>query len=97
MSKGYWIVSIDIADEAPYNRYVAANAAVFEKWRGRFVIRGGAFETVQGTSGSRQVVIEFESYQQALACYKSPDYQQILGDLRAGAAIAHFTIVEGVP
>jgi uncharacterized protein (DUF1330 family) len=41
------------------------------------------------------IVIEFESYQQALACYNSPEYQAILPFLRAGSTIAHFTIVEG--
>ena len=40
MSKGYWIVSITITDEAAYKQYFAANAAVFEKWRGRFIVFG---------------------------------------------------------
>ena len=66
MSKGYWIVSITITDEAQYKQYFAANAAIFEKWRCRFIVRGGAYETVQGSAGDRQVVIEFESYQRAL-------------------------------
>jgi uncharacterized protein (DUF1330 family) len=95
MNKGYWIVSITITDEAAYKQYFAANAAIFDKWRGRFVVRGGTFETMAGTDGERQVVIEFESYQQALACYNSPEYQAILPFLRAGSTIAHFTIVEG--
>ena len=96
MSKGYWVVSITITDEAPYQRYFAANAAIFEKWRGRFIVRGGRFETTQGMAGARQVVIEFESYDIALACYNSPEYQDALKDLLAGATIAHMTIVEGV-
>lgn len=95
MSKGYWLVSITVTDEAPYRQYVAANAAVFDKWGGRFVVRGGAFETMQGKTGARQVVIEFESYERALGCYNSPEYQEILTLLRAGADISLFTIVEG--
>jgi uncharacterized protein (DUF1330 family) len=79
----------------PYKKYFAANAAIFERWRARFIVRGGAYETVQGNAGERSVVIEFESYQQALACYKSPEYQDILKYLRAGANIAYFTIIEG--
>ena len=95
MSKGYWIVSITITDEAPYKEYVAANAAVFDKWGGRFIIRGGAYETVQGEAGTRQVVIEFDSYQRARDCYNSTDYQQILPLLLAGASV-QMIIVEGM-
>jgi uncharacterized protein (DUF1330 family) len=97
VSKGYWVVSITVTDEAPYRDYVAANGAIFDKWGGRFIVRGGRFETVQGTAGTRQVVLEFDSYATALACYNSPEYRQALKLLLAGAAIQHMMIVEGVP
>ena len=96
MSKGYWIVSITVTDEASYQRYVSANAAIFDKWRGRFIVRGGTYETPQGKAGTRQVVIEFDSYDDALGCYNSPEYQDAVAHLKAGASVAHFTIVEGV-
>ena len=95
MSKGYWVVSITVTDEEPYKRYVAANHAIFEKWRGRFLVRGGTFETVQGQAGARQVVIEFESYEVASGCYRSPEYQAALKLLLAGATVQMMTIVEG--
>jgi uncharacterized protein (DUF1330 family) len=95
VSKGYWIVSLTITDEAPYKQYVAANAAIFDKWRGRFIVRGGAFETVQGEAGTRQVVLEFASYAEARACYDSPEYQDALQLLLAGATV-QFTLVEGI-
>ena len=97
MSKGYWVVSITITDEERYQQYVARNAAIFDKWRGRFIVRGGTYETTQGSAGTRQVVLEFDSYEAALGCYNSPEYQDTLKLLRAGATIAHMTIVEGVP
>ena len=95
MSKGYWIVSLSITDNQRYQRYVAANAAIFEKWQARFIVRGGTFEVVQGQSEARQVVLEFESYAAAKECYSSPEYQGALKDLLAGAAV-QFVVVEGV-
>jgi uncharacterized protein (DUF1330 family) len=97
VSKGYWVVSITVTDEARYNDYVAANAAIFDKWRGRFVVRGGRYETVQGTAGTRQVVLEFDSYDSALGCYNSAEYQQAIKLLLAGATIHQMVIVEGLP
>ncbi|MEM8843063.1 MAG: DUF1330 domain-containing protein, partial [Pseudomonadota bacterium] len=61
-----------------YRKYVTANAAVFEKFGARFLVRGGQFENPEGRARSRNVVLEFESYEQALACYQSPDYQNII-------------------
>ena len=49
--------------------------AIFKKFGGRFVIRGGKFECKEGTSRTRNVVIEFPDYAAALACYNSPEYQ----------------------
>ena len=96
MSKGYWIVSVTITDREPYEKYVAANAAVFAKWGGRFIVRGGAFDVMDGSTGERQVVLEFDSYQRARDCFNSPEYQQILKLLRAGAATSQFVIADGV-
>jgi len=95
-AKGYWIGRVDVNDMEAYKAYVTANAAVFEKFGARFLVRGGQFETPEGTSRSRNVVLEFESYQQALACYHSPDYQSII-PLRTenGVAVGDMVIVEG--
>jgi uncharacterized protein (DUF1330 family) len=75
MAKGYWIARVDVSNEEGYAPYRAANPAIFRKFGGRFVVRGGPFECPEGASRSRNVVIEFPSYQQALACYRSPEYQ----------------------
>ena len=75
MAKGYWIVRVDIADPEQYKKYIAANAAPFAKHQARFLVRAGPHETVEGTSRARNAVIEFPSYAQALACWKSPEYQ----------------------
>lgn len=95
-AKGYWIARIDVHDPEAYKQYVAANAAVFEKYGARFLVRSGQFENPEGTSRSRNVVLEFDSYQQALDCYQSIDYQRIIG-LRARDEVAEgdMIIVEG--
>ncbi|MEP9374533.1 DUF1330 domain-containing protein [Mesorhizobium sp. KR1-2] len=93
--KGYWIAMVDITDPEVYPRYVAANAVAFEKYGARFLARGGRHDDPEGPTGQRHVIIEFESYEQALACYNSPEYQEAL-KYRLAASTAHFSIVEGV-
>jgi len=86
---------VDITDPEAYPKYVAANAAAFEKYGARFLVRGGRSVEPEGHAGERLVVIEFESYEQAVACYESPEYQAAL-KLRLAASVARFAIVEGV-
>lgn len=92
--KGYWIGRVDVHDPQAYKRYVEANGPVFEKYGARFLVRGGAFENPEGTSRARQVVLEFDSYEKARACYHSSDYQDILG-LRTAHSEGDMVIVEG--
>lgn len=96
MSKrGYWIGLVDVGDPEAYKNYVAANAAAFEKYGARFVVRGGRNEQPEELAGTRHVVIEFDSYDTALECYRSPEYQATLA-LRKPCATARLVIVEGV-
>ena len=94
MSKGYWIARIDVADPEQYKAYVAANAAPFRKFGARFLVRAGRFENPEGTSRTRNVVIEFPSYQAALDCWKSAEYQQAI-KLRETVSSGDLVIVEG--
>ena len=94
MPKGYWMVHVDVTDPEKYKEYIAANAAPFRKYGARFVVRGGKFENPEGTSRARNVVIEFPSYQAALDCWHSPEYQQVL-ELRRPVSTADLVIIEG--
>lgn len=94
MAKGYWIARVDVADPEGYKAYVAANAEPFRKFGARFLVRGGQFEAVEGTSRSRNVVIEFPSYQAALDCWNSPEYQRAI-QFRAPVSTADIVIAEG--
>lgn len=94
MPKGYWVARVDVHDAEAYKDYVGANGIAFAKFGGRFVVRGGAFENPAGTSRSRNVVIEFPSYQAALDCWNSPEYQAARAKQRGGAEM-DLVIIEG--
>ena len=94
MAKGYWIANVDITDPEGYKSYVAANAEPFRKYGGRFLIRGGKSERVEGRLRSRIVLIEFPNFATALECYRSPEYQNAL-KLRLGKSDADLVIIEG--
>jgi uncharacterized protein (DUF1330 family) len=94
MAKGYWIARVDIADPERYKAYVAANAESLRKYGARFLVRAGRFENPEGTSRTRNVVIEFPTYQAAVDCWHSAEYQQAL-KLRLPVSTADLVIVEG--
>ncbi len=94
MPKGYWIVRVDITDAEKYKAYIAANAAPLRRHGGRFLVRAGKYETAEGTSRTRNAVIEFPSYQDALDCWHAPDYQEAI-KLRENVSTADLVIIEG--
>jgi len=92
--KGYWIGHVDVIEPEGYKAYTIANQAPFGQFGARYLVRGGAREVTEGKVRSRSVVLEFPSYDAALACYRSPLYQEVK-KLRAGKAEADLIIVEG--
>ena len=92
--KGYWIVQIDVPNPEAYKPYLAANQAPFGKFGARYLVRGGRCEVMEGRARSRIVVLEFPSYEAALACYRSPEYQAAKR-LREGVAEADVIVIEG--
>ena len=94
MAKGYWIARVDVSDMEAYQQYVQANAAPFAQFNARFLVRGGEQEVPEGTARSRNLVIEFDSYQAALDCYHSSEYQSAKA-LRADAAESDLVIIQG--
>ena len=94
MAKGYWIATVTIRDPARYPDYIAANKAAFDKFGAKFLVRGGAYERVKGSGGERQVVIEFDSFEKAKACFRSPEYQAALRIFET-CAESNMVIAEG--
>ncbi|MEN9539323.1 MAG: hypothetical protein RLZZ126_1558 [Pseudomonadota bacterium] len=95
MKKGYWIGRVDVSDPEAYKAYQAANAVPFKKYGAKFLVRGGEFTTVEGASRTRNVVIEFDSYQQALDCWHSPEYQAAK-KLREKVSVIDLIVIEGL-
>lgn len=95
MAKGYWIAHVKVTSPERYKDYVAANAVAFAKYKARFVVRGGESTVPEGRlQGRRHVVIEFDSYAAAKACYESPEYQAA-AKIREAASEGELVIVEG--
>jgi uncharacterized protein (DUF1330 family) len=92
--KGYWIAHIDVSDPDGYKAYQAAVVEPFGKFGGRYLVRGGHCVVTEGKQRSRTVVMEFPSYDAALACYRSPEYQSAKA-LRKGKAEADIVAIEG--
>src|SRR5882672_6649252 len=59
MAKGYWIARVDVHNMDGYKEYVAQNGAVFNKYGAKFLVRGGRFVGQEGSSRTRNVVLQF--------------------------------------
>jgi uncharacterized protein (DUF1330 family) len=87
MPKGYIIARVTVTDPEAYAAYAAGATEAIRKYQGRPLIRGGAHEALEGEARPRNVVIEFDSMEQARAYYHSPEYQDAKAR-RAGACVA---------
>ncbi|MGX9355719.1 DUF1330 domain-containing protein [Roseobacteraceae bacterium S113] len=96
MPKGYLIGHVTIHNLEAYRAYGAANDEIFPRFGGRFLARGGASSEVEGGLPPRHVIVEFPSYEDALACYNSPEYQENM-KIRLANADGAIAVVEGVP
>ncbi len=93
---GYVIVNIDVKDAAAYEEYRKVVPASIEKYGGKFVVRGGPFEVVEGDwQPQRLVILQFESAAQAKRWYDSEEYREPK-EIRFRAATAQVVIVEGL-
>jgi uncharacterized protein (DUF1330 family) len=95
MAKGYWIAFVTVTDPDAYQGYQQHAPAAFAKYGATFLVRGGDTETLEGSIWQRHVVIEFDSKEQALACYNSSEYQEARAH-RSNACNANIVIVEGL-
>ena len=95
MAKGYWLARLDISDRETFAEYRKRNAAPIAKFGGKFIIKGGKAETALGPTRGENVVIEFDSYAQAVACFQSDDYQAAAQYLKRACTTIEFVIVEG--
>lgn len=96
-AKGYLIVEAKVGDAAAYEIYKGLAQAAIAQYGGRYLVRGGAAEILEGkwTNVPRLVVVEFESPEQAKHFYHSPEYQAAR-KAREHAAEMNMLVVAGV-
>jgi uncharacterized protein (DUF1330 family) len=87
MIKGYWIARLSIYDQTAYDEYRKRNGRAFAAFGGKFLVRGGPYHGVLGDAREHNVVIEFPSHDAAIACYRSPEYQDAMQYLKAGCEV----------
>lgn len=93
---GYVVIQIDVHDPDRYERYKQLSAHSVAAHGGRFVVRGGATETLEGTwSPRRLVIIEFPSVDAARGWWNSPEYAEGRA-LRHAVASSELLVVQGV-
>lgn len=91
----YVIADIEVTDPARYDEYRKLAGPAVQKYGGRYLVRGGAHEVLEGDwSPKRVVLLEFPSAAQARAFYHSPEYAAARA-ARTGASHSNLIVVEG--
>jgi uncharacterized protein (DUF1330 family) len=96
MAKAYWIVSYrSVKDPEAREAYSELARLAALGAGGRFLVHGGRVTAREEGIAERTVVVEWDSYEQAVSSYEDPAYRRAL-DVIKGAAVRDFRIVEGV-
>jgi uncharacterized protein (DUF1330 family) len=92
----YIVVEVEVHDPQRYENYKAMVPASLETYGGRFLVRGGKVETLEGDwAPKRFVIVEFPSVEKAKAWWASTEYAQAKA-LRQATAKTQMIVVEGV-
>jgi uncharacterized protein (DUF1330 family) len=92
----YLFANVEVTDAAGYEQYRQRVSATIEAHGGRYVVRGGATEVLEGDwTPKRMVILEFPDMAQLKAWYQSPEYRPLI-ELRQRTAISTLVAVEGV-
>jgi uncharacterized protein (DUF1330 family) len=92
---GYIIAQIKVNDPEPYKEYVTKNTELVEKFGGRFLVRGGNPEILEGEVAiQRTIILEFPSADDARRWYESPEYAEIKS-IRLATADSTLVLLEG--
>ena len=95
--KAYVTGEIIVKDPKAYEDYKAAIASTAARFGGRYLVRGGKVETIEGDSPrGRVVIIEFDSFEKAMAFEHAPE-TLAASSIRHRAAQSRLFVVEGAP
>ncbi len=91
----YLIVDLEVKNPAGYDEYRRQVPATLAKYGGRFIVRGGAAETLEGGwAPKRVVVVEFPDMAALKRWYHSADYKPLI-ELRQAHSAGDVIAVEG--
>ena len=91
-----WIAHVTVSDPEAYAKYAQAAGPAIAAHGGVFLARGGRFQQMEGNERPRNVVARFPSFDAAVACYNSSEYQAALAHAK-GASERDLVIVEETP
>ena len=92
----YVVVQVDVTDPVRYEDYKRMVPASMAKYGGRFIVRGGRTETLEGSwAPSRFVLVEFPSMERARAWWASEEYAEAKA-LRQATSSTEMILVEGL-
>ncbi|HEX3984222.1 MAG TPA: DUF1330 domain-containing protein, partial [Acidisoma sp.] len=95
MPKGYILAEVEVTDPALFETYRPLAAAAIAAFGGKYLVRGGATETLEGSgTPARMVLLEFPTTERAMEWYKSAQYQEALA-IRAKAATTKLVLLTG--
>jgi uncharacterized protein (DUF1330 family) len=95
MPKGYWISAYrEIKDPEKLKAYAELAGPAVKAGGGRFLVRGGKMKAYEAGVEQRTVVVEFDSFEAAVATHDGAAYKAAL-DVLEGAVVRDFRIVEG--
>jgi len=92
----YWVARSRITDPVEYKKYTDLVPGIIAKFGGKVLARGGHFQIMEGPHKfHRFVVIEFPTFEQGVACFKSPEYEAAAAFRRSGAGEVETIMVDG--
>ncbi|MGZ8400743.1 MAG: DUF1330 domain-containing protein [Methyloceanibacter sp.] len=92
----YWMARSRISDPVAYKKYTDPLPALFQRYGAKVLARGGRYQVMEGPQKfHRFVVVEFPTFEQAVACFGSPEYAAAAAHRRNGAGEVEITIVDG--
>jgi uncharacterized protein (DUF1330 family) len=90
---GMWVAHIDVSDDERYAEYVEGSSRVIPSYDGTFIARGGRYQQKEGKDYPRNVLVRFPTYDRAVECYESDEYQAIV-EIAKGSSDRLLTILE---
>ena len=96
MVKGYWVACVNVKNIEEYQKYVNLAGPAINLHGGKFLVRGGKVDNIEGKNFERIVISVFKSSVKAKECYNSKEYQKALSFLNYNNSERVIHIVEGL-